>query len=543
MSDPADELRSRAGRILYRELPEEYRYRDPADDGELGDLEAFLHGFGHLLDQIRATTEQAHADSFAEPQDDGRAIQPWVVPYLAELLGAELTAPDPVARAGELNNSVAWFKSKGTLSSIDDIADVVLRSETVAKEGWRMTAQCPRVDLPPFTAEPGLDLGPNVITPDFRKLDRAVKDEDGANPLFRLKPGRHDTDGTDTYWRRLAPGGVPCFPRAYDDHTARTPDLRDPDRTRRVGPHPRRTLIHVRPPQGIFHDGLPRLKLSNATFRDAMEGKEVLRAEDLMAFEELGDGITGPALILELPQSVPLPNRAMTFEGLRFVAANGRKSTLKGAAKSEITFIDCAVQSLDLATSAADPAPLRATDSIFDTILADGREAQLEYCTVMDIADFGRLDASDCLFKSLADTLICQEGETAQSCIRYSRFSANDTKGKGRLCLDARGGSNTTALPQFTDRYHGTGEDCVKRAARYGEPGYGVLDTDTPAAILAGAEDEGEMGAGHGLHHAASLRAVRHKLDSFLPLGQETAIFYDPMLALSPPVLGSEDGE
>jgi hypothetical protein len=114
---------------------------------------------------------------------------------------------------------------------------------------------------------------------------------------------------------------------------------------------------------------------------------------------------------------------------------------------------------------------------------------------------------------------------------------------RSRRCVDAHGGSNTTALPQFIDRWHMDGKDCVKRIAKYAEAGYAVLDTDTPAAISAGAEDEGEMGVGHGLHHASSLRALRAKLEQFLPLGQEIAIFYDPMLALSPPILGSADSE
>ena len=88
-----DDLKSRAGQLLYRELPEEYRYQDPAPEGELGDLEAYLHGFGHLLDLVRGTTEQAYADAFAEPADNGREIQTWLIPYLAELVGAELRAP------------------------------------------------------------------------------------------------------------------------------------------------------------------------------------------------------------------------------------------------------------------------------------------------------------------------------------------------------------------------------------------------------------------------------------------------------------------
>lgn len=90
---------SRAGRILYRELPEEYRYRDTVPPDDLADLEAYLHGFGDLLDLIRGTTEQAYNDAFAEPVDSERPIQPWLIPYLAELVGAELMAPDPAHRA------------------------------------------------------------------------------------------------------------------------------------------------------------------------------------------------------------------------------------------------------------------------------------------------------------------------------------------------------------------------------------------------------------------------------------------------------------
>ncbi len=118
MTVELDDLRTAAGRILNRELPEEYRFRDELRGGETGDLEAYLHGFGHLLDLVRATIEQAHADSFAEPVDltldpdvppEARrvlSIQPWLIPYFAELVGAELVAPDPARRTEELNTAV-----------------------------------------------------------------------------------------------------------------------------------------------------------------------------------------------------------------------------------------------------------------------------------------------------------------------------------------------------------------------------------------------------------------------------------------------------
>ncbi|MEP3346271.1 MAG: hypothetical protein ABJN34_00130 [Litoreibacter sp.] len=541
MTDPVDidPLRSRAGRILYHELPEEYRYRDNGDGTDFGDLEALLHGFGHLLDQIRATTEQAHADSFAEPLDDGRSIQPWVVPYLAELLGAELTAPDPVARAQELNRSISWYKSKGTLASIDDIGDVVARTETVAKEGWRMTAQTPRMDLPPFTQRPDVSQGANIVTPDFRKSSRAVVDEDGSNPLFHLAPSRHQTDEAGLYWRVSAPNGVPCFPRAYDDNTARTPDLRDPERTRRIGPHPRRTLIHVRPPQGIFHEGLPEVKLTQARFNALLkEHKDVLRASDLLGEEIPGDGITGPAVIANVPAKLNLPNRAITLQGIRFKGPKGA-ANLSGAANTSVTFLDCAVHKLSLPAKTKLKAPsVLAEHSVFEEIFAPARYAQMTYCTVMGSTELTRIDASDCLFGTLSDTLICGDKQAPQSCLRFSRFAPRDLgDAKERRCLDAKGSSNTTALPQFIDRWHKQKDGCIKRISTYGEAGYAVLDTDTPSSITAGAEDEGEIGVGHNLHHAASLRALRDKLEQFLPLGQEIAIFYDPMLALSPPIL------
>ena len=133
---------SRAGQILYRELPEEYRYRDNNSEDEPGDLEAYLHGFGHFLDLIRATTEQAYADGFAEETETGHEIQPWLLPYLAELVGAELLAPDEARRREELNNSVLWSKSKGTLHNVDHVGDVISGSETVVREGWRLTLTC-----------------------------------------------------------------------------------------------------------------------------------------------------------------------------------------------------------------------------------------------------------------------------------------------------------------------------------------------------------------------------------------------------------------
>ena len=101
--------KSRNGALMYQQLPEEYRFRDRREDGRQGDLEAYLDGIGVLLDDIRGTLEQAYADAFSGTPDGDRTIQAWLVPYLAELLDAELMAPDPKARKDELNATVGWY--------------------------------------------------------------------------------------------------------------------------------------------------------------------------------------------------------------------------------------------------------------------------------------------------------------------------------------------------------------------------------------------------------------------------------------------------
>lgn len=299
MTIPSKAL-SRAGQILYRELPEEYRYRDNNSEDEPGDLEAYLHGFGHLLDLIRATTEQAYADAFAEETGTGHEIQPWLLPYLAELVGAELLAPDETRRREELNNSVLWSKSKGTLHNVDHVGDVISGAETVVREGWRLTLTCPRPGLPPFSVPKVTDSADKVGRtpmplgcPDFRTADRPVIDPSGANPLFRLRQPKRKADGTidetpiEVFWKPRAEGSVPCFPGSYGDATVRCPDLRDAERTPRPGPHPGRSLIRIRPPEGLFETGLREVELTDPAVLEINAGKSGLVIDPAYVLEKV----------------------------------------------------------------------------------------------------------------------------------------------------------------------------------------------------------------------------------------------------------------
>lgn len=545
--DPSD-LKTRAGQLLYRELPEEYRYRDPAPiSGELGDLEAYLHGFGHLLDLIRGTTEQAYADAFAEPADNGREIQTWLIPYLAELVGAELRAPDPAARRLELNETVSWYKSKGTLTSVDEISDVVSRAEAVVVEGWRRTLTTPRMTLPPFTAAaeamgdgspisaPGLPQG----TPDLRYPNRAVVDDGGVNPLYQLRLPQRDSFGRVSapqvvHWRPLNRRGAPCFAGAYDDTSLRTPDLRSSAR-RDVGPNPNRTIVHVRPPEGLFAAGLNGTELSpsvddipidpEVTTRQTFGPEQVLRSLGLLD-EDTADAlrIDGEIVLpdrivisgdLTLPAGTDVAFHDLLFTGaITLDDAQTRLAMIRGAAERVV---------LNFPT---DEPALSATDCLFNTLRGGVGFAQLVYCTVMESTELERLWASDCIFNGPMVDLDCSGEDT---CIRYSRVPSLEDLGD---CGADKSPTNTDDDPNFIRLWFEEGDDCILRPALFGEPGAGVLDLTSSDRLRA--EDEGEMGAHHGMFLVASIKALELKLTDFLPLGQEISIRYDPFLSRPP---------
>ncbi len=539
-----DDLKTRAGLLLYRQLPEEYRLLDNADKNELGDLEAYLHGFGHLLDLIRGTTEQAYADAFAEPSDlpsdqsgNTREIQTWVLPYLAELVGAELLAPDPKDRAKELDNAVSWFKTKGTLQNVDSIADVVSGAETTLVEGWRRVLTTPRMSLPPFSS-PAAPVGSSspveqfsqpLGTPDLRFCNRAIADPDGTSPLYRLATVGRDqngirTDPVETFWRPRARNGVPCFAGAFDDTAARTPDLRDSN-TADVGPHPRRNLIHIRPPHGFFEPNLKTVALpsgNNPLGFDTTEFEQTQFYGPEEVFNALGLAGPIPDKIvvtgnLTIPADLLINFENILFTGTISVAANNQHETL-------LTLSKCAVAKLHLDLAGDNPMVI-AHDCLFGEIISFSGFARLVYCTVLGETHLERLQASDCLFAGELIGVTCGGEET---CIRYSRLP--DLKALAG-CPSEKSPTNTTDDPNFVRLYFKDNGSCVLRPAAFGEPGCGVFDLTTSRAIREGAEDSAEMGAYHHLYHSAQLRAVKQKLKDFIPQGQEVAIRYDARMA------------
>ncbi len=534
-------LKSRSGMLLYRHLPEEYRYRDNPSEDELGDLEAYLHGFGDLIDRFRDTLDQAYADGFAEETDTGDVSQSWVLPYLASLFGAQLVSPDldgtARIRRKELNRTVQWSKGKGTLDIADDVADILADAETVMVEGWKRTATTPRLALPPFRLPPEAtqkDMYP-LGTPDMRLSMRAVADLTQSLEIDSFGLSERGADGlaqkTVAGWRILNRRGVPCFPNAYDDRTVRTPDLRtNAQSPSQLGPAPRRVTVHAQPPAGFFELGLLSIALTDS---------QLSAAQDLA---EPPHFVVGPKEILAVvspDRTEPIPDRINISTPLSVKAGEKRRlqrvNLLGPVTVKQDAFLSLdqvAVQTVTVEKAEEAPA-LIATNCLFEEIKGPAGFVRLEYCTVISKTQTAVLQASDCIFVGAFDDPGCFG---SASCVRFSRLPSGIDQ---EACVFARARHNTEAKPVFVQRIFATDVTCEIRSARFGEPGCGVLDTNTPPLIADGAEGGMEMGAYHHMGYAARLAATIRKLEDQLPLGQELDLRHDPMMTRLPPELNT----
>ncbi len=494
----ADEKpKTATGRQLHGMLPEVYRTRDGSEAGGAGDLARYLDACGELLDRIRATLDQRLADSFPDNPAEGRACQPWLLPFFAQLLDVSLVSPDERGRRDEVANAVAWRQRKGTLTAIEQIAEAVGRMEAEIVEGWRRTAVTPRLAMPllpagalgedaafdgfrrhPLWAARHPDLP--AATPDLRFPARAMEvavaaDEFPANPAAKLT----SFAGKPTWWRQVNVHGAPCFPGSFDDVSRRTADLRTPD-WRQGHIHPKRVVLHAPPPLGFFEPGL--FPVQGDTLIDTRKEKLI---EDLVI-----DG------------------------------------TLKVVAGS-VRLRRCAVRALEVTVPAGtmETPVVTAEDCLVGKMAVPGL-ARLEYCTVLDGLSCGRLQASDCIFDGMV--ALAAAAKELPHCIRFSRIPPG-LSAPGLLAF-----RNCTERPVFYSFEFDVGGAVVRRIARFGEPGCAVLHPATPESVRFGAEDGGEMGAHHGWRYSLLMAAVLDKLKEFIPVGMEAVIVPDLRLHRAP---------
>jgi hypothetical protein len=354
-----------------------------------------------------------------------------------------------------------------------------------------------------------------AVTPDVRCVSRAVRtgiDNAGARALV--------IDGARVLYRQGSLHGAPCFPDSFDDVSLRTPDVRDPDW--RVGHHHPRTLVaYLPPPDGFFVAHAPAVNWSEpqgARFGELIEvfddqGCTVYRNRSLhtRAFVpvrirrrvQLG---TPPGL-----HGAPAP-KAWRFEGLVF---DNTVEVFEG----RVSFVQCAVRSLDVHSVDRHVPTLTAADSLLQRVHNARGLTQLVYCTVLGDCVGEALQASDCIFEGALHADLEGSAPPRHGCVRFSRLPPAQAAGGMAL--------------------HAVTRDRVAMLRRtFGQPGCAVLHPSNPPSIARGAEDEGELGAHHHRQYLRALSAMQQRCAEFMPVGMRAAITYDDHMTTVPAASG-----
>jgi hypothetical protein len=102
------------GEWLYESLPEVYRIRDSAEGYP---LRAFLAVLGEQGDALWDEAQRLYDNQFLE------TCEPWLVPYLAALLGFRpIHAIGPVSQRALAGQWIALARSKGTAATLEEVA-------------------------------------------------------------------------------------------------------------------------------------------------------------------------------------------------------------------------------------------------------------------------------------------------------------------------------------------------------------------------------------------------------------------------------------
>jgi hypothetical protein len=551
----------RLGRQLWALLPEHHRVRDAETDG---DLARFVDAAGAVLEEVRGTIDQRLAEVTpgarrpvlrdpADPSEIQRVPQDWLLPYYADLLAVRLVSPDPDGQRGELERAIAWRKGSGTLAVAGEAATTVADTDVVVAEGRALVVVTPRVDMPVLpgaaftdTPTPLADLrrqplaaarDPNLPTGtvDVRDVARAVL----AAPSHPQAQRRPNPDGPDIVWRHLSLRGVPCFPGSHEDPLVRTPDVRNPGQ-RQGHHHPSRVVAYLAPMSGHFPPPSRTAQLGAVTFgTDELHelSDTVVASLEVTAGQLWCRNVTVTGALSIRAAGVHRFDDVIVLGGPVTAVDGARLETLRSAMPDVVLGnTGAARRGTRIPLDPELPGPigpsdvLVARDCLFRAV-ASGKAAigksgriTLDGVTVLGATRAGVVRASETI---LAGSAVI--GRPVDSCVRFSRIPPKQAK---QLSVHAV----TTAAPLF--------EPCLDcsawgnlEPATWGEPGCGVLDMDSPASVLRGAEDGTELGAYHHLRFAALPRAVVEKLTGLLPVGIEAAVVLDRRLWAQPPTV------
>ncbi|ANG64525.1 hypothetical protein A8C75_19995 [Marinobacterium aestuarii] len=509
-----------AAAALYNSVPTVYRTRDS------GDLQQLFAGAGQLLDQIEHSLRQRLADNFiAEPEQGEIPLQDWLIPYFADLFDVRLVSPTAEGRRAEVANAVTWRQGKGSLQTLEAIAESIAGLEVVVHEGWQRVATTPRLNIPlvsaryygyaddapdappPFAAlHPGLP----AVTPDIARPSAAIKAEQG--------PGSQQStvDDLTHVWRQASRHGAPCHPGAFDDVSRRTVDIRNPD-WQNGHHHPANILLYTAPPAGFFQPPITTVLWQPEPGAAFLEHIEIIEQPGLRIYRNRSYGqddfrpvrIRRLIKLLQQDSGVgPADALSVRFEGL--ILDNSLELDA-----GRVEFIDCAVRRVEVHAIDLEEPVIYARNTLFKNLQGARALSRLEYCTVLETCFTEHLQASDCIFLGPLKRDHISAKPPKAGCLRFCALPAATPTGDLRLH------ACTTETPVFF-------------SARFGERSCAVLHPASSDAVKHAAEDGTEPGCYHDYYLTRLFEAVVEKLDDFLPMGRHAVLIPDPQLLQLP---------
>jgi hypothetical protein len=150
-------------------------------------------------------------------------------------------------------------------------------------------------------------------------------------------------------------------------------------------------------------------------------------------------------------------------------------------------------------------------DSIVDggqALVLTAPATDIQASTILGRSRLRSLEASNSIFTGTVQVSRRQLG-----CVRFCYLPIGSQAPRRFRCQPADAASAGRVVPQFT-------------SLTYGQPGYAQLTPACPAAISAGADDEGEMGVFHTLQQTHRLKNLRASLEEYLRFGLEAGILF-----------------
>lgn len=178
--------------LLYDLLPEEYRNRDAREGYP---LRALLGIISSQVQLVKEDIDRLYDNLFVE------TAQPWVVPYIGDLIGSSPLAEATGRARADVAKSTGWRRRKGTPAMLEELAADVTGWQARAVDLFEQAAWTQNVNH----LRPGAVRTPDLRKPAISQLGRAF---DSAPGLVDLKPvcrgeGRNSLAGVAFYLWRL----------------------------------------------------------------------------------------------------------------------------------------------------------------------------------------------------------------------------------------------------------------------------------------------------------------------------------------------------